>query len=150
MDELDRKILRELQAHPTLSAEEISKRVGLSHTPCWRRIKRLEAEGVILERAVLLDPQKLNLSLTVFANIKLKQHDQDTLEALENAARKCPEIVECFSMTGDSDYICRVVIAGVAEYEKFLKGTILHFPGVASVNSSVALKQVKLTTKIAV
>jgi Lrp/AsnC family transcriptional regulator len=150
MDELDRKILRELQARPTMSAEEVSKRVGLSHTPCWRRIKKLEADGVILERAILLNPQKLNLGLTVFANIKLKQHDQATLEALESAARQCPEIVECFSMTGDSDYICRVVITGVAEYEQFLKQTILHFPGVASVNSSVALKQVKLTTKIAV
>jgi Lrp/AsnC family transcriptional regulator len=78
----------------------------------------------------------------------LKQHDQATLEALESAARECPEIVECFSMTGDYDYICRVIIGGVVEYEQFLKLTILHFPGVGSVNSSVALKQVKLTTKI--
>jgi Lrp/AsnC family transcriptional regulator len=148
MDEMDKKILRELQAHPEISTEQVSKRVGLSHTPCWRRIKKLEADGVILERAVLLNPQKLNLKLTVFANIKLKQHDRATLEALESATQKCPEIVECFSLTGDCDYILRVLIAGVAEYEQFLKGTILNLPGVASANSSVALKQVKLTTQI--
>ncbi len=150
MDELDKMILRELQANPTLSAEEISKRVGLSHTPCWRRIKKLEAENYILGRAVLLSPEKLNLNLTVFARIRLKQHDLATVEALETAAQKCPEIVECYSMTGDADYICRVLVADVAAYEDFLKKTILNFPGVGSVTSSVALKKIKLTTKIAV
>ena len=150
MDELDFRILRELQEHPSLSAEQLSKRVGLSHTPCWRRIKKMEAEGIILDRAVILNPQKLNLGLTVFASIKLKQHDRATLEAIESAAQNCPEIVECFSMTGEGDYICRVVVADVPAYEKLLKNTLLALPGVATISSSVALKQVKLTTKIAI
>jgi Lrp/AsnC family transcriptional regulator len=148
MDDLDLRILRELQSSPQLSAEEISKRVGLSHTPCWRRIKRLEADGIIVERAIILNAEKLNLGLTVFASVKLKQHEPATLEAIENAARNCPEIVESFSMTGDCDYIFRILIRDVPAYEKFLKGTLLKFPGVASINSSVALKQVKLTTKV--
>ncbi len=150
MDDIDRKILQELQDHPGLSAEQLSKRVGLSHTPCWRRIKKMEAEGVIIDRAVILNPRKLNLSLTVFASIKLKQHDRATLEAIESAAQKCPEIVECFSMTGDCDYICRVLVADVPAYEQLLKSILLGLPGVATISSSVALKQVKLTTKIAI
>ena len=148
MDDLDISILRELQAHPTLSAEEVSRRVGLSHTPCWRRIRKLEAEGYILDRAVILNPDKLNLRLTVFASVRLKQHDPGTLEAIESSARKCPEIVECYSMTGEGDYIFRILISDVPAYEKFLKTTLLNFPGVAAINSSVALKQIKLTTKI--
>lgn len=148
MDDLDIKILRTMQANPTFSAEETSRHVGLSHTPCWRRVKKLEADGVIIDRAILLDPRKLNLNLTVFVQIKLKQHDEKTLEDIESAARACPQIVECFSMTGEADYVCRVIVADVDEYERLLKRTLLHFPGVASINSSVALKQVKLTTKI--
>jgi Lrp/AsnC family transcriptional regulator len=148
MDDVDLAILRQLQAHPTESAEELSRRIGLSHTPCWRRIKKLEAAGYILDRAVILNPEKLNLSLTVFAWVKLKQHDKATLESIESSARNCPEIVECFSMTGGGDYIFRILMADVPSYEKFLKNTLLNFPGVAAINSSVALKQVKLTTKI--
>jgi Lrp/AsnC family transcriptional regulator len=148
LDTIDRKILNLLQSHPEMSVSEISERVGLSQTPCWRRVKRLEADGVIRERAVLLDPAALGLGVNVFASLKLRQHDETTLEALENAARSRPEIVECFSMSGDSDYILRVVIRSIDAYEQFLKKVLLHLPGVASVNSSFALKCVKLTTRL--
>jgi Lrp/AsnC family transcriptional regulator len=150
VDAIDRKILTLLQAHPDLSVVELSVRVGLSHSPCWRRLKRLEADGVIRERAVLLDPVALGLTVNVFAHLKLRQHDESTLEALENAARGRPEIVECFSMSGESDYILRIVIGNIDAYEKFLKKVLLHLPGVASVNSSFALKCVKLTTQLPV
>ena len=148
MDAIDRKILSLLQSQPDLSVTELSDRVGLSQTPCWRRLKRLEAEGVIQERAVLLNPAALGLTVNVFAALKLRQHDEATLEAMESAARSRPEIVECFSMSGDSDYLVRVVMGSIGDYEQFLKKVLLHLPGVASVNSSFALKCVKLTTQL--
>jgi Lrp/AsnC family transcriptional regulator len=99
-------------------------------------------------RAVLLDPVALGLNVNVFAGLKLRQHDESTPEALERAARERPEIVECFSMSGESDYILRVVIRSIDAYEQFLKKVLLHLPGVSSVNSSFALKCVKLTTRL--
>jgi Lrp/AsnC family transcriptional regulator len=148
VDAIDRKILSLLQSHPEMPVAEMSERVGLSQTPCWRRMKRLEKDGVIRERAVLLDPVALGLGVSVFASLKLRQHDESTLEKLERAARDRPEIVECFSMSGESDYILRVVIRSIEAYEQFLKKILLHFPGVASVNSSFALKCVKWTTHL--
>ncbi|RMF11204.1 MAG: Lrp/AsnC family transcriptional regulator [Alphaproteobacteria bacterium] len=148
MDSIDIKILRTVQAEPGLSVQDLADRVGLSHTPCWRRLKKLEASGAIVERATILNPDALGLSITVYANIRLKQHDEATLEAFERATLECPEIVECFSMSGESDYVLRIVTGSVAQYEAFLKKVLLHLPGVATVNSSFALKCVKLTTKL--
>ena len=148
MDEFDRKLLRAHQAEPELTVQELAERVGLSHTPCWRRLKKLEADGVIKGRAVILDPEALGLSITVFAQIKVKQHDEHTLEVFERSARARPEIVECFSMSGDSDFLLRIVTGSVSDYEQFLKRTLLHLPGVGSVNSSFALKCVKFTTML--
>ncbi len=148
MDDIDRKILRALQAFPELSVADLAIKVGLSHTPCWRRLKRLESDGVIRERAVILDPAMLDLAVTVFASVKLKHHDEATLNALEKAVQNLPEIVECFSMSGESDYVLRIVVASIEHYEQFLKKVLLHMPGVASINSSFALKSVKMTTKL--
>lgn len=148
MDDIDTKILRILQDDSTVAIVDLAKRVGLSHTPCWRRVKALEESGAIRGRAVLLDPVILGLPITVLANIKLKAHDEDTLEAFEQAARERPEIVECFTMGGDSDYAVRIVVGSIDAYEHLLKKVLLHFPGVASVNSHFALKCVKNTTRL--
>ncbi|MHC0054692.1 Lrp/AsnC family transcriptional regulator [Actibacterium sp. D379-3] len=148
MDETDRNILRHLQNSPSLPIAELAVKVGLSHTPCWRRLKKLEADGVIVGRAVILDPKLLGLSVDVFAHVRLKQHDEQTLEALERATQNYPSIVECFSMSGESDYVMRVVAGSIDEYETFLKKVLLHLPGVASINSSFALKRVKMTTAL--
>jgi Lrp/AsnC family transcriptional regulator len=148
MDETDLKILRILQEDSGISMVDLSLRVGLSHTPCWRRVKQLEESGAIMRRAVLLDPAKLGLSVNVLANIKLKAHDEETLEAFEQAALARPEIVECFVTSGDSDYAVRIVVGSIDDYEQLLKKVLLHFPGVASVNSHFALKCVKNTTRL--
>jgi Lrp/AsnC family transcriptional regulator len=148
MDELDRKILRLIQAEPDLPIQTLAQRVGLSHTPCWRRLKKLEVDGVIVGRPCLLDQDAVGLPVTVFAHVKLKQHDELTLETLEQAVADCPEIVECFSISGSSDYVCRIVVESIARYEQFLKKTLLHLPGVSEVNSEFALKRVKLTTRL--
>jgi Lrp/AsnC family transcriptional regulator len=150
MDQTDRKILHLLQLNADLSITDLAERVGLSQTPCWRRVKKLESDGIITGRTVLLDPSALGLSANVFASLKLRQHDEATLDAFEAAAKELPEVVECFSMSGESDYILRIVIDGIGAYEQFLKKVLLHLPGVASINSSFALKCVKLTTRLPV
>lgn len=148
MDATDKRILAALQNQPAASAAQIAETVGLSHTPCWRRIKRLEESGIILGRELLLDPLMLGLTVSVFADIRLKQHDERTLEAFEAAAREQPEVLECFSMSGEADYLLRVIVRSVSDYEIFLKKVLLHLPGVASINSRFALKSVKLTIRL--
>ena len=148
MDTTDRKILQILQEDSTIAMAELAQRVGLSHTPCWRRVKQLEESGAIRERVVILDPVIMGLNVHVLANIRLKAHDEDTLNAFETAARERPEIVECFIMGGESDYAVRIVVGSIEEYEHLLKKVLLHFPGVASVNSHFALKCVKNTTRL--
>ena len=148
MDEVDLKILRLLQEIPGISAARLAQKVGLSHTPCWRRVKQLEASGAIMERAVILDPRTMGLDITVFANIRLKAHDEETLLAFEQAAHDRQEIADCFSMSGESDYILRIIISSIDDYERFLKKVLLHLPGVASVSSHFALKCVKKTTRL--
>ena len=148
MDAIDLKILRELQTVPEISMVDLSAKVGLSHTPCWRRVKLLEESGAIRGRAVILDQHVMGLGVTVLANIRLKAHDEDTLNAFEQAARERPEIVDCFSMGGESDYAVRMVVASIDAYEHLLKKVLLHFPGVAEVHSHFALKCVKNTTRL--
>lgn len=150
MDDIDRKILSAMQASPDSSVADIADKVGLSNTPCWRRIKRMESEGIILGRALLLSQKALGLTLNIFANIKLKQHDEETLEALDATFQKLDEIVECFTMGGESDYLLRIVAKDIEDYERFLKKVLLHLPGVASVNSSFSLGTIKITTSLPV
>ncbi|QQN75488.1 Lrp/AsnC family transcriptional regulator [Croceicoccus sp. YJ47] len=148
MDETDWKILRTLQADPDLSINALSERVGLSHTPCWRRLKRMEEDGVIRGRSLLLNERKLGLGVDVFANIRLSRHDAETLDAFESAVQSLPNIVECFLVGGESDYVLRVITGSIEEYERYLKKTLVHLPGVSSVNSSFAMRRVKLTSRL--
>lgn len=148
LDALDRKILAVIQSHPDMAIADIGERVGLSQTPCWRRLKRLQDEGIMKQRAWLLDADKLGLSVNVFAEVRLKQHDEETLNAFEKMTQARPEIVECFSMSGQSDYLLRILVGSVADYEHLLKKVLLHLPGIGSINSSFALQTVKLTTAI--
>lgn len=148
MDKIDIRILSILQESPDLPTSELAERVGLSNTPCWRRLKRLEADGIIRGRALILDARALGLTVNVFADIRLKQHDENTLVALEAAVSRQTEILECFSVSGDSDYLMRIITRSIEEYETFLKKVLLHLPGVASVNSRFALGCVKMTTEL--
>lgn len=148
LDDFDRKILRALQQSADYSMAELGDKVGLSHTPCWRRVKRLEAEGIIRGRVTLLDPQKLDLAVTVHCQITIQKHDEDSLNSFESAVKNVQEIVECYSTSGEKDYMLRVVVDSVERYEKLLKRTLVHLPNVASVNSTFALKQVKYTTRL--
>lgn len=148
MDSFDRKILTCLQDEPQLTIGQVAERVGLSHTPCWRRLKRMEEQGVVLGRPFMLDPVALGFPITVFAHIKIKDHQEAVLEAFEIQVCRHPEIVTCFSMSGESDYVLRVLARSIEDYESFLKRVLLHLPGVGSVNSSFAMKQVKLSVDV--
>jgi len=148
LEEVDRKLLRLMQRNPERSVTALAENAGMSHTACWRRIKRLESEGIIERRVIVRDPSALGFTVNVMANLRLRQHDEKTLDAFESAVQKHPEIVTCFSMTGDSDYLLRIIAKSIEDYETFLKKTLLHLPGIASVSSHVALKKVKLTTEV--
>ncbi|MCP1200800.1 Lrp/AsnC family transcriptional regulator [Notoacmeibacter sp. MSK16QG-6] len=147
-DETDLRILDALQRDCSVSMADLGETVGLSNTPLWRRMKRLESEGVIRGRVALLDAEKLGLEINIFASIRLDRHDEETLEAFERAAVQQAEIMECYSMSGESDFLLRVVVDSISYYERYLKRVLLHLPGVAAVNSHFTLKRVKQTTEL--
>ena len=148
LDSLDRRILAELQQAADLSMQALGERVGLSHTPCWRRVRRLERQGVIRRRVTLLDPEQLDLAVNVFVNVSLKRHQENALNRFEEAAREVPEIVECYSVSGETDFLLRVVVRDVSAYEHLLKATLVHLPEVGNLTSTFALRQVKYTTAL--
>ncbi len=147
LDNFDIKILRELQQNAEISMQELGERVGLSHTPCWRRVKRLETDGVIKKKVTLLDGDSLHLAVNVFVHVTLRNHQDDGLTLFENSVQSIPEIVECYTVSGDRDFLLRVVVADVAAYEHLLKHTLINLPGVDNLSSTFALRQVKYTTE---
>ena len=148
MDTFDLQILRELQADAEISMQELGEKVGLSHTPCWRRVKKLEEAGVIRRRVTLLDPEQLQLSVNVFVQVSLGVQQEEALNAFEAAVQTIPEIVECYTVSGDRDFLLRVVVEDVTAYERLLKSTLVHLPEVANMSSTFALRQVKYTTEL--
>ncbi len=148
LDEYDKKILRALQINADYSMNDLGEEIGLSHTPCWRRVRKLEEEGFIDKRVTLLNPKRLNLNVSVHAYITIKKHDEASLNSFESSVKSVDEIIECYSVTGDKDYLLRIAVASVEAYETLLKTTLVHLPNVASVNSVFALKQVKYTTQL--
>ncbi|HSN73299.1 MAG TPA: Lrp/AsnC family transcriptional regulator [Steroidobacteraceae bacterium] len=150
IDRTDRRILEALQANAALSNAELAARVGLSPAPCWRRVRRLEAAGVIARRVALLEPAALGLSVTAYANVSLENHHPDTVRQFDELIRDCPQVLECCSMSGSHDYLLKVVARDMSEYEAFLSGTLLPIPAVQSVNTSFVLKRKKYTTALPV
>ncbi|MEW9797485.1 Lrp/AsnC family transcriptional regulator [Alteromonas sp. CYL-A6] len=148
LDKFDREILRVLQQDATVSMADLSQRVGLSHTPCWRRVKRMESEGIILRKVTLLNAKKLNLGVSVFIYVTLKNHDGDSLTDFENAVQSIDEIVECHTTSGEKDYLLKVIVESIEEYEYLLKTKLTHLPLVDHLSSTFALKQVKNTTEL--
>lgn len=148
LDEYDRKILRALQENADYSMADLGALIGLSHTPCWRRLKRLESEGVIRGKVTLLDAKKIDLSVRVHAFVSAKNHDEDALSAFEDAVQSIPEIVECYSTSGDNDYLLQIVTNSVDDYEQLLRKTLLKLPNVGSIHSTFSLKQIKYTTQL--
>jgi len=150
LDEIDKKILKHLQEEARISNADLADRVGLSAAPCLRRVRALEARDVIRKYVTLVNPSALNLGVTVFVQISLDLQVEDRLEIFEHAITRRPEVLECYLMTGDADYLLRVVVPDVAAYERFLKDVLTRVDGVAGIKSSFALKQVKYSTVLPV
>ena len=147
IDELDRKILHELQLDASLGLEEIGTRVGLSRNACWRRIKTMEDMGIIRARVTLLDAAKLNLGLTVFIQVRAAQHDADWLETFARATRTMPEILGVYRMTGDLDYLIRARVADMADYDRLYQSLIARVP-MRDVSASFVMEEIKDTTAL--
>lgn len=143
LDTIDRRLLDALQRNGRLTATELAEHVGLTTSPCLRRLRILEREGVIRGYSALIDQEKVGLPVSVFVSIKLERQREEALERFEDAVRRCPEVVECYLMTGQRDYLLRVVVKDLRAYERFLKDTLTRVEGVASIESSFALAQVK-------
>lgn len=145
LDEADRRILREIQARPDLTMRDLAERVGLSHTPCWRRIQRMMEAGVIGERRHIVDPAAAGFDVTVFCFVKIKEHRRERLREFEEAARRVPEIIQCYSISGEYDYILQVIARNVPEYDQTVKDAIVELPNLASINTSFTLSRIKST-----
>ncbi|MEM6413711.1 MAG: Lrp/AsnC family transcriptional regulator [Pseudomonadota bacterium] len=143
MDSKDREIIRELQLNGRLTNQELSDRVNLSPSPCLRRLRALEAEGVITGYTALVDQELFGLPLTVFIQVSLDKHDEKTVGRFEDYIRKIDEILECWMTTGDADYLLRVVASSIDDYEKFIRTRLHRIPGVGSIDTSFAYGRIK-------
>jgi Lrp/AsnC family transcriptional regulator len=147
MDAVDRKILAVVQEDASLSVAEVGQRVGLSSTPCWKRLQRLEADGVIMRRVALVNPDKLGLGITVFVSIETNDHSQEWLKRFAEVVGAMPEVMEFYRMAGDVDYMLRVVVPDMAGYDAFYKKLIGTVP-LKNVTSRFAMERIKQTTAL--
>lgn len=148
IDKIDRAILEQLQRDASLSTADLATQVGLSMSPCWRRIRRLEKAGVISRRVAILDRERLGLEVTVFASVKLSAHGRLSLPEFEAAIEEHDEVVACYVMTGEVDYLLQVVTRDIRSYENFLRNHLLQLPTVREVHSQIVLSQLKHTTEL--
>jgi len=148
LKDIDQHILLHLQDNARLSNVDLADRVGLSPSPCLRRVRNLEEKGVIKGYVTLVDQNTIGLPVSVFVSVSLEKQIEPALERFETAVRARPEVMECYLMTGGADYLLRVVTADLAGYERFLLDHLTRIPGVASIKSSFALKQVTYKTAL--
>ena len=148
LDAIDVRILAALQDDASLTNVDLARQVGLSPSPCLARVRALEEAGVILRRVTLLDPVKLGASVSVFIQVTLEKQTEPVLDAFEAAMASFPEVMECYLMTGDSDYLLRVVVSDTVALQHFIVGRLSKTRGVANIRSSFALKQVKYKTAL--
>jgi Lrp/AsnC family transcriptional regulator len=146
LDHYDRRILELLQKRADISTAEIAEQVGLSQSPCWRRIQRLKEEGVIRGQVTLLDRKKIGLNAQVFAQVKLNAHGRSNLTEFAEKIREFPEVLECYVLMGSVDFLLRVVTHDIEAYERFFFERLSMVPGIQEVNSIVALSEIKSTT----
>lgn len=149
-DRATRLVLQALQADGRQSTQQLAEQVGLSATPVWRRVKELEDSGVIRRHVALADREKLGLAVCVLANVSLERHSEGAVEQFERLVAASPEIIECHAITGEADYVIKVVAPDMKAYDQFLQATIFKVPGVASVRSNVVLREVKYETALPV
>ena len=148
LDRYEKRILALLQQDASLSTAAIAEQVGLSSSPCWRRIDRLEREGFIKRKVALVDRRKIGLNAQIFAQIKLNAHGRAHLDEFAEAIRAFPEVLECYVLMGSVDFLIRIVATDIEAYERFFFDRLSQLPGVQEVNSTVALSEIKATTAL--
>ena len=148
LDAMDRRILARLQSSGRISNADLARDVGLSASACLRRMRELEESGIIDRYVAVLDQKSVDLAISVFVQVTLERQTEPALETFEERIAARPEVMECYLMTGDADYLLRVVVADVTAYEQFLKNHLTRVPGVRSIKSSFALKRVKYETAL--
>ncbi|MFZ2061671.1 MAG: Lrp/AsnC family transcriptional regulator [Candidatus Binatus sp.] len=148
LDSIDRKILCVLQENAAIPNVDLARRVGLSPSPCLRRVNQLEESGVIRRRVTLVEPAAVGLGVSVFVQVTLEKQAANALRVFEKTVLQRPEVMECYLMTGDADYLLRVVVPDITAFEKFVLDQLTRIASVARVRSSFALKQVKYTTTL--
>lgn len=148
LDPSERKILQLLQVDASLTTAEIAERVGLSPSPCWRRIDRLEREGFIKRRAAIVDRRKVGLNAQIFAQVKLNAHGRANLDEFSAAIREFPEVLDAYVLMGTMDFMLRIVAKDIDAYERFFFEQLSKLPGVQEINSTVALSEIKSTTEL--
>ncbi|EYD70783.1 Transcriptional regulator, AsnC family [Limimaricola hongkongensis DSM 17492] len=148
LDDTDRRLLRLLQAEPELTLREVGERLGLSHTPCWRRLARMREAGVIEEKRHIIDPVAAGFDITVFCAVRMNGHSRGHLEEFEAAVAGIAEVVQCYSVSGDHDYLLRVLARSIRHYESTVKNALVQLPHVLSISTSVTLREIKNTTDV--
>ena len=146
LDEFDKKILGALQENARITTQELAERVGLSATPCARRVKRLEDDGLIDRYVTLLNPKRLGVGLTVFVNVRLNTQSAKTFEAFEQAVRKLPQVISCYLLAGNYDYLVQVCVADVEAFRSFIRDRLVTIEGIGETQSNVVLEETKRTT----
>lgn len=148
LDDIDLKILDALQRDASLSTAELAEVVGLSQSPCWRRLSQLKEAGYIRDQVALLNAEKLGFDIVVFANVRLSAHGRLHVDEFSHAIRQYPEVVECYTLMGASDFLLKIVTRDVKSYEQFVLNTLCTLPSVQEIQSTVALSEVKSTTAL--
>lgn len=148
LDRYDVTLLNELQRDARQTVQQLADSAGLSSTPCWKRVKDMEAAGVIRGYTALVDREKVGLALCVIAELNLTRHNQDVVTQFEQEVADCPHIVGCYATTGQADYVIKVLMPDIKAYERFLHETVFKLPGVTHVRSSVVLKEVKAEMRL--
>lgn len=148
LDAADLRILRALQTEGRISNADLAERVGLSPSPCLRRVRLLEEAGIIKQYVALLDPAQIGLPVTAFVRVRLERQDDRQLARFEEAVRELPEVMECYLMTGESDYQLRILVESLAHFEDFLRLRLTTIPGISAVTSSFALREVVYRTAL--
>jgi Lrp/AsnC family transcriptional regulator, leucine-responsive regulatory protein len=148
LDRTDRRILAAIQDDSRISNADLARKVDLSPSPCWRRLRALEQAGVIRQHVSLLDAEAVGLPVSVFVSVSLEKQVEENLERFEAAVAERPEVMECYLMTGEADYLLRVVVPDLRSFERFVLQQLSRIPGVANIKSSFALKQVRYKTAL--
>jgi len=148
LSQADIKILQLLQENAGLSTAEIAEKIGLSQSPCWRRISRMEQAGVIRKKIVVLDHTKLGMEVVVFVNVSLTTHGRQNLAAFEKEIKKFPEVLECYTVTGQMDYLLKIVTKDIQHYESFIRNKLMTLPMIREMHSTIAITEIKDTTEL--